>query len=209
MAESAAIILAGGNSTRIEGDKGLVELNGKTLVNHVLDGLDDLVAEILVIVASDTQKKKYEEHISSKYKIITDLYEEKAPLMGALTGFLNTEADYALVTGCDYPFIIPKVIEMLFQKGYNRGGCTIMWPNGWIEPLNAVYKVAPSIELGKKLYREGDYRLRYILKGLKDTCFLPVKHVRRVDPNLVTFFDVDNKEELLQAKKIIGEDSAV
>jgi len=57
--ESSAIVLAGGSSSRIGEDKGLVQLMNKPLVKHVLEKTDNIVDEEIVVVHTKTQAEKY------------------------------------------------------------------------------------------------------------------------------------------------------
>ena len=49
--DRAAIILAGGFSSRFGQDKGLLQLARKPLVRHVLDAISPLVDEKIVVVS--------------------------------------------------------------------------------------------------------------------------------------------------------------
>ena len=59
MLKSSAIILAGGSSSRIGDEKGLVELKGKPLIQHVLSRTKSLVDETIVVVHTKVQAEKY------------------------------------------------------------------------------------------------------------------------------------------------------
>lgn len=152
----SAIILAGGKSTRMNEDKGLKELCGEPLVNHVIHRVSDHVDEILVVVGSEVQKDVYSGIVGDRVKLVIDRYDDGSPLVGALTGFSEAKGDYALVTGCDMPFISHKVIQYLFNAGEGRNGAVFRWPNGWVEPLIAVYRIKPSLDLALDLYNSGN-----------------------------------------------------
>lgn len=81
----SAIILSGSKSTRMNKDKGLKELCGEPLVNHVIIGVSDYVDEILVIVIPEVQKDIYSDKVVNKTKLFIDRYDDGSPLVGALT----------------------------------------------------------------------------------------------------------------------------
>jgi molybdopterin-guanine dinucleotide biosynthesis protein A len=55
-----AIVLAGGKSSRIGVDKGLVILNKKPLVAYVVERLEQVVDEVILVVGSQAQLVAYE-----------------------------------------------------------------------------------------------------------------------------------------------------
>lgn len=203
----SAIILAGGKSTRMNKDKGLKELCGEPLVNHVIHRVSDHVDEILVVVGSQVQKDVYSNVVGNRVKLVIDLYDDGSPLVGALTGLSEAKGDYALVTGCDMPFISHKVIKYLFNAGEGRNGAVFRWPNGWVEPLIAVYRVKPSLDRALHLYDSGNLRLRLILLNMEDVDMVPIDTLMQMDPELLSLRDIDTEEALGKAKEILKRDT--
>jgi len=199
----SAIILAGGRSTRMDGDKGLRELCGEPLVSHVIRRVSPLVDEVLLVVGSEDQRRAYSEAVGDKARVLVDLYEEGSPLIGAITGFRQAEGGYALITGCDMPFISQEAIKLLFEEGEGKNGAVFQWPNGWIEPLIAVYRVEPSLEEAQSLYGMENLRLRMILLNLEDVRMIPIEALRAIDPELLTLYDADTEEALEEAEEIL------
>ncbi len=62
----SAVVIAGGVSKRLGEDKGLVRLIDKPLVLHVLDKLEGVVDEVLVVISSEMQMKKFAETIDAQ-----------------------------------------------------------------------------------------------------------------------------------------------
>ena len=184
-------------------DKGLTKIGDEPLICHTLKKVSEVVDEVLVVLGSEDQRKIYTKVLSDKAIILVDSYKEGSPLVGALTGLQNAKGEYTLITACDMPFISPKAVKMLFNAAKRRDGAVFQWPNGWIEPLLAVYKVKPSLEEAHRLYREGNLRLRMILRRLPDVNLIPIKELKTIDPELITLFDADTKESLTEAEEIL------
>ncbi len=199
----SAIILAGGKSTRMNHDKGLKELCGEPLVNHVIHKVSYHVDEIIVVVGSEVQRYKYSDIVSDGVEIVIDRYDDGSPLVGALTGFSEAKGDYALVTGCDMPFISHKVIQYIFDAGEGHNGAVFRWPNGWIEPLLAVYRIKPSLDQAFHLYNSGNLKLRLILLNMEDVNMVPIKTLIQMDTELLSLHDIDTEEALDKAKEIL------
>jgi molybdopterin-guanine dinucleotide biosynthesis protein A len=198
-----AIILAGGGSTRMKSDKGLRELGGEPLVRHVIRRVSGHVDEVILVLGSEEQRRDYSRVLGGGADLVVDLYGEGSPLVGAITGFKSARGEYALVTACDMPFISRGALEMLFGEGDGFDGAVFQWPNGWIEPLLAVYRVRPSLEKALELHEWGDLRIRRILQNLPKVRMIPMERLEAMDPGLLTFFDADTEESLSEAEKII------
>ena len=70
--ERSAIVLAGGSSSRIGEDKGLVQLMNKPLVKHVLERTDNIVDEEIVVVHTKIQAEKFALVLGSCVTIAVD-----------------------------------------------------------------------------------------------------------------------------------------
>ncbi len=92
---------------------------------------------------------------------------------------------------------------MLFDEGAGLDGAVFQWPNGWTEPLPAVYRVGPSLEKASELYESGDLRIRRILQNLPNVKMIPMERLKDVDPDLLTLFDADTEHALSEAEKML------
>jgi molybdopterin-guanine dinucleotide biosynthesis protein A len=197
----SAVILAGGSSKRLGYDKGLRALAGKPLVSYAVDVLRPLVDEVILVVGSEAQRQSYRSILSSSAKIYVDMYPGGSPLIGLITGLTEVRGDYALVTGCDMPFINPGPVGLLFSRAEGRDGAVFLKPNGWIEPLLAVYRVDTCLPEALRLYRAEDLRIRMVLRNLRDVAYVPSSSAG-VDPELL-FFDADTEERLAAAERFM------
>lgn len=197
----SAVILAGGSSRRLGYDKGLRRLAGKPLVSYVVEALRPLVDEVMIVVGSEAQRVSYSSSLSSSAEIHIDLYPGGSPLVGLITGLTEARGDYAVVAGCDMPFISRGPVELLFSRGEGRDGAVFMKPNGWIEPLLAVYRVDTCLPEAQRLFRAEDLRIRMVLRNLGDVAYVPSSSLG-VDPELL-FFDADTEERLATAESLI------
>jgi molybdopterin-guanine dinucleotide biosynthesis protein A len=107
----AAVILAGGMGRRVGGeDKGLIELNGKPLIAHVIDIIAPQV-ESLVISAN----RNIEQYEAFSYPVIADRQEGFCgPLAGIDAAFAATDKPYLLCVPCDTPLLPPNLLTLLY-----------------------------------------------------------------------------------------------
>jgi molybdopterin-guanine dinucleotide biosynthesis protein A len=176
---------------------------GRPLINYAIEVLKPIVAEILVVVGSEFQRESYLKNLPSMVNISIDKYREGSPLIGLITGLSEAKSEYAFVTACDMPFITSEPVELLFNRATKKNGAAFIKPDGWIEPLFAVYNVAVCLNEATRLFRAGDFRIRMVLRNLRDVEYIP-SSVVNIDPKLL-FFDIDTGEKLAFAEKIVNE----
>ena len=187
----------------------LRDLKGKLLIQYTIERLVTVVDEVIVVVRSDEQRRAFS---SLGVKVVTDRVKEETPLAGAYTGLLEARGQYAFVTGGDYPLLNACAIELLFKEVMGHEAATPSWPDGWVEPLHAVYRAESSTGCALRLLDSGEKRMRMVLRNLNDVKFVPIDAIQRFDPELYTLFDVDTMEDLEKVRRIIsllGQDTSV
>ena len=122
----AAIILAGGNSSRMGSDKGLVLLNGKPMIQYCIDTLESLNLPIIIV----SNNKEYEKF---GFPVYADVIPEKGPLGGIYTGLYYSKKDKNIVISCDTPFVSPRLLRLMIDKSSNEL-VTISKFDGWEHP---------------------------------------------------------------------------
>lgn len=197
------IILAGGDSKRIGTDKGLIDLDGKTLIRYVIESLRPVVDELIVVVGSAERVPVYRDAVGSDVRVVPDMYDDGSPMIGLITGLTHASGDYAVVAACDMPFINSDLVDLLFLLSFELNGTLLVKPNGWVEPLPAVYKVDIGRERAVQLRDQGDLRLRKVLETLPDVARIQVERLRVIDPELRSFFDLDTRDRYDEAMRII------
>jgi molybdopterin-guanine dinucleotide biosynthesis protein A len=201
--ESAAIILAGGFSKRFGQDKGLVKLAGKPLVLHVLERAIKVVDEVLLVVSSEQQKEPYSLLLPKEIEIVIDVEKTRSPLVGALTGLSNADAEYSLLLPCDSPFVFDKVVNLLFEACTGVDVAVPRWPNDFIEPLQAVYRTSPALEAARQALKRGEMRPLNMIRLLKKVRYISTMVIQQLDPHLTTFFNINTQMDLAKAEKMI------
>src|SRR5450759_1077196 len=128
MTKRQAIILAGGKGKRFQTtqeewqDKALVELDGKPLLVHAIENVQDVVEDIIVVVnENESRVSKYhdvlQEYGVEKASIVTDLKIKNlsGPLIAIYTGLKSADAEYCITVPCDMPLLRRKVADYCFS----------------------------------------------------------------------------------------------
>jgi len=199
----SAVIVAGGFSKRFGQDKGSIKLAEKPLVLHVLDKLASVVDEIVVVVSSEMQERKFAEIIKQKARIIIDKADIQSPLNGALTGFETIQREYTLLLACDTPFLYPKILNFLLDVCINRNAVIPRWPNGNIEPLHATYYAETAAKAAEIALENGKLDMRSMIENMRNIRYISTTVLREFDPKLTTFFNINTPNDLEKAETMI------
>lgn len=197
------MVVAGGFSRRFGQDKGLVRLAGKPLIVHVLDRVSRVVDEVVVVVSSASQKDALADLLIEGAKVVMENGELHGPLVGALTGFKTVQGEYSLLLPCDTPFVSSDVASFLLDLCAGRSAVIPRWPNGYIEPLQAVYHTKSALAAGRKALNEGKLDLRSMIAFLGRVRYVSTMVLQQLDPNLLTFFNINTVGDLRRAESML------
>lgn len=110
--ELTAIILAGGKSSRMGEDKGLMLFKGEPMIQHVINLVKPLVNSIIIISNNNTYQ-------NFGYPVFEDVIKNSGPLAGILTGLQNTSTAKNLVLSCDVPNVNKELLQLLISEAKN------------------------------------------------------------------------------------------
>jgi molybdenum cofactor guanylyltransferase len=184
-----AIVLAGGKGSRLNyAEKALLKLRGKPILNHIVETLSGCVDEIVVVARDEEQQKKL--HLAG-VRIVRDEVQGFGPVAGICSGLKASNFEYSFVAACDMPFIKADVIDLLFQKavGYD---VAIPYP---LEPLHAVYRRETTISAAEAAIRRRKGAIMYVVDQLQAN-YVPKEEIRAIDPELCTFVNINDFEDI-------------
>ncbi len=150
------IILAGGKSSRMGTDKGLLTLNNKPFIQYCIEALQPLVSEI-IIVSSHT------DHDAFQVKRIGDIIEDAGPVSGIYSGLKASKTTYNLILSCDIPLIHTSVLKQLIAAVDDTSEIIQMESRNKTMPLIALYKKSCGEKFLKQLQQD-ERRLRIAVK---------------------------------------------
>ena len=139
------VILAGGQGKRIGGDKGLQPLQGRTLIDWVLDIIGGQSAEILV-----NANGAPDGYVRFGYRIIADQIPGWAgPLAGLHSALHNAQHEWVACVPCDTPFLPDDLLTRLYAAVTTEATeAAVAVANGRRQPTIGLYRksVLPSLD---------------------------------------------------------------
>ena len=198
----SAIILSGGLSKRFGGDKCLVSLLEKPLIMHVYEKISLITNEVFIVLNSKSQFNQYVNFFREEL-LIVDEFPESSPLIGAYTGFKHINTDYTYLLPCDTPLITIQAILLLKETSSFADAVIPRHSNGYIEPLQAIYKTKNAREASQKAISMGYSNLRSMINLLDNVIYLPTNKIKKFDPKLLTFFNINTKRDLHECEKLL------
>ena len=203
MLNAGALILAGGEGRRIGEFKALVKLNAKPLVLYVVEKAAELFDEVIVVANSERGVEELKSILPGKVRIIEDSAEGRGPLAGIVSGAKEVSREYTATLPCDSPFIRIEVLKLLYEMRLGFDAVIPRWPNGYIEPLHSVYRTASALSAGMQALKDGKYRVTEMISRLSKVRYVDVEFLRKVDAELLTFFNINRVEDLWRAERIV------
>ncbi|MES9969043.1 MAG: molybdenum cofactor guanylyltransferase MobA [Candidatus Thiodiazotropha sp.] len=142
-----AVILAGGRGRRMGGeDKGLIDLNGKPLVQHVAAAIAPQVDAVLI--NANRNQERYQQF---GYPVFADsLLNYQGPLAGFMAAMQLIETEDMLTLPCDGPLVPPDLVERLLKARQATAADIAVAHDG--KRLQPVYALIPK-RLAESLQR--------------------------------------------------------
>jgi molybdopterin-guanine dinucleotide biosynthesis protein A len=156
------IILAGGKSTRMGTDKALIQIEGKTLIERIIEVCQPICSEILI-------SSNNLEHEKSGFQIITDEIQNCGPIGGIFSCLKKSVTNWNFIVSVDTPFVTNDFVQFLAGQTEN---CDVVVPvhSGEKEPLIALYNRSCLREIQNQIEHR-EYKMHHLIAKL-NTCYV-------------------------------------
>lgn len=152
---TSGYILAGGKSTRMGMDKGLMLLNDQPIIQHVIDQLQRVVNTV-IIVSNNVEYKKF------GCEVVEDVLKDVGPAGGIYSALHHSTDKKNFVVSCDMPFITADAIRFMIDHA-DTSEITLPLHNENLEPLFGVYS-KQCLPKWKLLIEKGIVKLQDLTK---------------------------------------------
>jgi molybdenum cofactor guanylyltransferase len=141
MDDAAAIVLAGGRSSRMGSPKAALEWHGSTLLRRVTGIVARAVAPGPVVVVSAPGQAL--PALAPGVEVVTDEREGRGPLQGLAAGLaaISDRAPVAYVSSTDVPLLHPAFVRRVLGAFHDEVDVVLPEVGGYRQPLSAAYRV--------------------------------------------------------------------
>ncbi len=198
---SAELAILGGGAGKRLGyiKKSQIKIGEETIIQRQVRKLSSFFEGVLYI----TSPSEREIELPPGVKMVFDIEPGEGPLMGLLTGLKNATSEGILLIGCDMPFIKEELVKKILS--YAQKGYEIVSPlsDKGPEPLVSFYSRS-ILSLVERSYKGGERRLISLFCDAK-TYYLEKSEVKSIDPNMISFFNINKPSDLKKARELIEE----
>jgi molybdopterin-guanine dinucleotide biosynthesis protein A len=195
----SAVVLSGGLSTRMGEDKALVRFRGRTLVEHVIEAVRGVADEVIVSVGKG-RGGQYGHVLPRGCKFVEDDISGIGPLEGLSRTFDAAVGEYVLVSPCDTPFLRTELCRYVATVAVGSEGAVPV-VKGLTEPLHGVYERRPALRVFESVLSIGGRKMNDACAKL-DLRRVDEGALRMIDPDLLSFWNLNTREDLARAEAI-------
>ncbi len=188
------IILAGGKSSRMGTDKGLLELCGMPLISYAIRVLSGICSSIMISSSSEAYN-------SFGYEVVADEYEGIGPMGGIYSALQKSKTDQNLVLSCDLPFVPPMLLKYILENcsGYD---VAVPWQgNQHYEPLCGFYHLSVRDKMSDFILHN-NYKLPDLFYEIKINKLIINEERDFYSKNI--FLNVNSKHDLATAENLMN-----
>ena len=186
--DMTGIILAGGKNSRMGVNKAFLEIEGKRLIDNILDVYQKIFTEIIIVTNDPLPYTDFPDTV-----VVTDIYKGKGSLGGIYTGLFYAAYDYSFVAACDMPSLNKDFILYMTEQ---TGKHDIIVPeiSEEFQALHAIYsrRCLPDI---KKMILSDKLKIAGLFKETR-TLIITEEKIKPFNKDGRLFLNINTLEDL-------------
>ena len=186
------VVQAGGRSSRMGLDKGLVLLKGRPMIEHVLAATAGLADELL-ITTNEPAGYTYLGH-----PLVGDELPGAGALPGLQTALKAARGDRVAVVACDMPFLNRDLIAYQFELADSADVVVPRWQER-LQTMHAVYRREAVLAAVSMALAAGKRRMISFYDDLRVQIVEPEEMARFGDVER-SFFNINTPDDLQRAE---------
>jgi len=149
----STVLLAGGQSRRMGEHKALLDVNGRSLLDNLVQSLTEYGC-LDIIVAGEPEPSLY----GARYNVVEDAYKFEGPVAGIHAGLKAAKNDAVLVLPCDI-LAAPKSAIARLLTAFNACEHSVCARDSKrLQPLFAIYKRS-DFQIAEQVLQQGQRRM--------------------------------------------------
>lgn len=191
----SGVILSGGKNSRHQGrNKALLPVGGLRIIDRIIGVMQPIFDQLIVVTNDLTAYRGLDVAFAN------DSFNTRCSLAGLHAGLKAVKNKKAFVVGCDAPFIKKEMIAALLHFDRPDVDVTVPSTQAGLEPLFAIYSKSCldiiTQHLLQRHYKVSDIYPRLRVKTVHE------KYLRKADPDLISFFNVNTPDLISKANSI-------
>ena len=192
------VILAGGLNKRFSGEnKAFIRFGNRRVIDRIYEVFKAVFDEIILVT---NQPMAY---LEWDVNIVTDIYPHRSSLTGLHAGLFYARTPYIFVTACDTPFLRKEMVETVVSQIEPGTAVVIPETADGTEQLCAAYSKT-CLSLMERQIIEKRFQIKKMFRKVR-VKKIPETLLKQVDPELMSFFNINTAEDYLKAKQWLGQ----
>ncbi len=187
-------LLAGGKSSRMGRDKGLISFMGKPLYLYILDQIQGLSDDIFLISNNPVR------YSATTYSIYPDKIHGIGALGGIHSALSYAQHELCFVFACDMPFVNRGLFELVISEVVDFDVAIPELSPEMLEPFRAIYRKT-CLQAIESAIHSGERKAIGFLPNVK-TNRIPRSAVVQLDPDLESFLNINTPEDWARIEAI-------
>jgi len=183
-------VTAGGRSSRMGKDKAWLEIDGRPMIQRVVEELRRVTPAVTVI-ANDPEYDRL------GLPVLADLNPDIGPLEAIRVALAASLAPRVLLVACDLPFVTADLLELLLDRVESYQVAVPLSSDGRLEPLCAVYSTE-VLEHVTELIRSGERKVSRLFGHVR-TRLIPFEDLSQLAGAERFFINVNTPEDYARA----------
>jgi len=191
------VILAGGQNKRFAGvDKAFERIGEASIFEHIYGIFRELFDQLLLVTNHP------EKYLAWDIPMAADLFDLRSSLTGLHTGLFYTTTPYAFFAACDTPFLRKEMVQTVLNAIAPNLDIVVPRTALGFEPLCAAYSRLCLKPVQAQLEKK-QLQIQRLFNTMR-TLIIPEKTLRKIDPDLTSFYNINTPEDLEQARQMAG-----
>ncbi len=190
-----AVILAGGNSIRMQSNKALLQYRGERFIERIHRQLAEIFSDVILVTNTPDQYRFL------PCRMVSDIYSGGGSLAGIHSGLMHCATPYIFVVACDMPHLNEILIRRLVSMAGREEETDVVIPEseGGLEPLHAVYGKG-CLPIMEENLSQARRKIVACLDRLKVT-YVSKQEIARIDPAFLSFRNINTPEEYFRIRQ--------
>lgn len=191
----SGVVLAGGLNSRMGGEnKALLSVGDQCILDRLMAAFEGIFRQVLLVTNSPLSFLPWD------VTMVGDLFPIRSSLTGIHAGLFHASSGHVFATACDTPFLKKELISLLLEELEPKWDVVIPATEEGLQPLCAVYSKRCLRPIERQL-AEGNAKIIDFFSQVR-VKEVPEERLRQVDPQLLSFFNVNTPEALVRAEEI-------